>query len=425
MNSENQALTSHNLDMLKVQLTSTDADDRRWAVYELENYETSQVLDLLLEAIRDSHRAVREAASEVLETADPHLCSQRLAPLLGSERIEVRNIVAGVLVKYGNSAVETLIDSLSDQNEDVRKFSSDILGLARSVQAVPYLCNLANEDEVKNVAVSAVEALGKIGQIEALPTLMGIVESDSFMKPEAYEAIGLIGSPNSAKYLVSRLQPEDAISSFAIVDALGNLGDPSSIATLMDYLTKTLDFMQPKVVSAVLKIGRDSNRSVLEILSPLFKKVLIEGVEMGDRELEELLLKQMHMGIPTDMIEYLYQRIQSLPASIIVALLKASRENKNYWDNIMALATHTDDWIAYTALEAFELMPIDLMGSHLINTLENSSGIRLLAGMSVCENLQLLHTQPALFKLAAGDDREVGLEAQRILDSWQNVGQLG
>jgi HEAT repeat protein len=53
-------------------------------------------------AIQDQNRAVREATSEVMSTLPAESVLPPVVPLLGSNRIEVRNIVASLLVHLDN-----------------------------------------------------------------------------------------------------------------------------------------------------------------------------------------------------------------------------------------------------------------------------------------------------------------------------------
>lgn len=201
-------------------------------MYDLEQYAPEETAPLLITAIQDVHRAVRESASEMLETIPPSFVSKELVPLLGSERIEIRNIVADILTRFGDAAVEDLIDALKHGNEDVRKFAADILGLNGSLLAVKGLCKSSFEDEVDNVSSAAVMALGKIGSPDALETLYKVVTEKVDVRGEAIEAIGLIGDEKSAEFLESQLGHGTTLIQYAVIDALGNLGTDNSIEKL-------------------------------------------------------------------------------------------------------------------------------------------------------------------------------------------------
>ena len=117
-------------------LNHDDSDIRRWAIYDLEQFPPEYTVEHLVGGTEDDHRAVREAAAEVLNSVPADQCLQLLIPLLGSPRIEVRNLVAGIVAKFDAAAVDYLLEALVHGNEDVRKFSVDILGLTRSDRAV-------------------------------------------------------------------------------------------------------------------------------------------------------------------------------------------------------------------------------------------------------------------------------------------------
>lgn len=408
------------LESIQTRLKSEDSDERRWAIYDLEAFEAADIIDILFETIQDENRAVREAASEILESLSPEICTKKLTPLLGSERIELRNITAAVLVKYGQSAVQDLIPALVDPNEDVRKFSADILGLARNSAAVPDLCTSAASDEVATVAVSSVEALGKIGDAAALPTLYEIFDRQQGMEPEIIEAIGLIGEEESVKFLAERLDHDDPVITFAIIDAFGNLGDINALAPLIDYLQRAPDFLQDHICQAILKIGQSSNALVIDAKEEKFMTSMFEALGAGDEEVVALILHQFTLGPDNAAIAEFIKNIDQLPSNVIVGLIRHANEYENFTEVIIELVKHEDDWVAYSALESFDKIPLESAEPVLLDILNNFKGLRLLAAMRAVEILDLRAAEETLTTLVNDDQDEIQVEAQRILDTWKN-----
>ncbi len=406
------------LENVQQRLQSEDSDERRWAIYDLEPFDAADVVEILVEAIQDENRAVREAASEVMESLSPEVCTKKLTPLLGSERIEVRNITASVLVKYGQSAVQDLIPALVDTNEDVRKFSADILGLAWNTAAVPDLCKSAEEDSVDTVAVSSVEALGKIGDPRALKSLYAIFDRQQGMEPEAIEAIGLIGAEESVAFMTERLNHEDPVITFAIIDALGNLGQTAALEALFNYIADAPEYLKDHICQAILKVGQNANQLVLDAKHAEFMGSILESLSVGEEEVIALVLHQFTLNPDSDTIGLFFKNIHSLPSNIIVGLIRHAKQYIGYTDAVIELVKHEDDWVAYSALEAFDNLPIEAASPVLLDILKNYSGIRLLAAMRAVELLKPQGAQEILTTLAQDEQDEIRMEAQRVLDSW-------
>ena len=406
------------LENILFRLKSSDSDERRWVIYDLGAFEAIAVIDILVEGIQDDNRAVREAASEILESLEPEVCTGKLTPLLGSERIEVRNITASVLVKYGQSAVKDLILALVDPNEDVRKFSADILGLARNSEAVPNLCQSALEDEVSNVAVSAVEALGKIGDPGALPALYKLFDRNRGLEPEVVEAIGLIGQEESVKFLTDRLEQEDPVITFAIIDAFGNLGQASALASLYKFMDTAPDFLRDHICLAILKIGQSANHLVLDEQQVQFMESVFEALTTVEEEVIALVLHQFTLQPNNPTIAEFFNKIETLPSNVIVGLIRHAKGYAGYADALLKLVNHEDDWVAYSALESFDNIPLEQAQPVLLSILKNFSGLRLLAAMRSVELFELKEALDILQILATDEQEEIRTEAQRILDNW-------
>jgi HEAT repeat protein len=85
------------------------------------------------------------------------------------------------------------LNSLNIQTLDVRRRAADALGKIGDAQAIPGLLKLV-EDSDSYVRSSAADALGKIGDAQAIPGLLKLVEhSDSDVRRRAADALGKIG----------------------------------------------------------------------------------------------------------------------------------------------------------------------------------------------------------------------------------------
>ena len=418
MNLNQEKTRTYSLEDIKAKLTSTDAEARRWSIYELAHFPAGDSIDLLIQSVQDESRAVREAAAEMLENCIPELSIERLTPLLGDPRMEVRNRIAAILAKYGRSAIAALTAALSDSHSDIRKTSADILGMIRDPLAVASLCQRALKDPVKAVSVAAIEALSKIGDPLALDTLYTIVDQNMGLKPEAIEALGLLGTETTTGYLLARIGHEDPITTYAIIDALGNLGHGLALDQIRTYLNTAPEYLREGIVLSIMKIGQRQDEAVLDMGNPFFRNCIIDTLKAGDTEMNALVLHQFALGMAEPDMDMFFQMSTGLPSNIIVGLIHLAKTRTRYWEQITAMIQHVDDWVAYSAVEACERMDADFVGPLLLEVLNRQQGIRLLAALSVIDRLQYKAARSGLENLMTSKHEDIRHEATRILGVW-------
>jgi len=398
------------------QLMNEDSDERRWAVYDLEDFEPVDSIEYLVKAIQDENRAVRDAASEVLQGMPHELSTKLLTPLLGSTRIEVRNIVATVLVTYGEAAVAELQTSLFDKNEDVRKFVVDILGLAGSDKAVPGLCKVSLKDRVDNVRSSAVEALGKIRSAEALPALYEILKSQEGPIAEAAEAIGHIGQAESIPLLEQSLKTKDPLLAFAVVEALGKIGIESSLLPLYNMLEESPGLLKAEIILSILSIGKRQSKLVLGDDFPQLIGLILQRLAEDDTNLAELVSCQFALSPSSDILKLFYVRAYDLPSNILIKLIRCSKNNPSLEQEVCSLADHSDEWVGFTAVENLSESGSDLTRGKILQILENGEGMKVLAAINMAVLLNQPEALPLLKTLENSKNPDIRNASSRAYD---------
>jgi HEAT repeat protein len=97
----------------------------------------------------------------------------------------------------GAPAAPALIKALGDWSENVRRAAAEALGAIGDPQAVPPLIQ-ALGDWSENVRRAAAEALGKLGDRQAVPALIkALGDSDWVVRCNAAEALGKLGDPQA------------------------------------------------------------------------------------------------------------------------------------------------------------------------------------------------------------------------------------
>ena len=412
---ENTPAPDGRLAEIVANLKAEDSDDRRWVMYDLEELDPKITLPYLIEGILDEHRAVREAASEVLENVPAEVGARELVPLLGSERIEVRNIVAAIFVKYGEAVIDPLLEALFNGNEDVRKFSADILGLTRKETAVESLCQVVLEDEVENVAISAVEALGKIGSSMALPTLFKVLNGDRGMQAEAAEAIGLIADPGAVGELEKHLTVSNPIIQYAVIEALGTLGQESSLDKLQPLIDTAPDILKEQITRTILTIGHKRDCCVLGRFSGDLLNYLPNLMQDHQQEMVNLLSHQLTLSPSKEILERLFQISEKLPSSLLVALINTVKDKPDMLQHICHLVDVEDDWVAYTALEALGEHDQQMAVETIQKVLHEGDGLPVLAALKTVGRLNLTAARHDILRLTQHIDEDIRGAAERAL----------
>jgi HEAT repeat protein len=115
----------------------------------------------------------------------------------------------------------------------LRKAAVESLGNIRDDRAVEPLINTLKDHE-QDVRQAAAEALGKLGDTRAVEPLIDTLKEDNQgMHDAVVAALVKIGSP-AVVVLISRLK--DGVEPQVMAEALGKIGDPRAVQPLLDYL---------------------------------------------------------------------------------------------------------------------------------------------------------------------------------------------
>ena len=393
-------------------LGDKDSDVRRWAIYDLEQFAPEITIEYLVRGVADEHRAVREAAAEVLASVPSEICLRPLTPLLGSHRIEIRNLVATVVAKFGDAAVEYLLEALEYDNEDVRKFSVDILGLAQSDRAVKGLAK-ALHDPVENVGVAAAEALGKIQSPEALPHLIDGFNKRLYLKRECAEAMGLLNIPDGAQFLSEQLfAVDDLLIQYAMVDAMGNAGDQEVLEFLEGNITKIASLLHGAAALAMLKIARRQGINLLARASvPL--DIVVQTAAEGNDEFQQILIDQLDETLDSSVLATLADAHDKLSSHTLVALMKAAALHSELAGFVLEMVNHEDDWVAYTAIE--NLGHWEETATVLKRVLGGSRNLPQLAAIKMIHQLELPEARELTTPFLDSEDEDLRGVAEQVL----------
>jgi hypothetical protein len=110
------------------------------------------------------------------------------------------------LQALGRHVVPLLVQALQDEAWWVRKAACEALGKIGDPQAIPHLAQ-ALQDEAWEVRAAACEALGAIGDPQAIPPLLQALQDEAWwVRKAACEALGAIGDPQAIPPLRKALE---------------------------------------------------------------------------------------------------------------------------------------------------------------------------------------------------------------------------
>lgn len=189
---------------------------------------------------------LKERAIAVLARLKPRHIIDELVNQLTDEDHQVRRWAAETLGLIGSSEVlPALIMILAKDSESkIRSYAASALGKIRNTEAVRPLINVLNVDKENEVRKSAADALGLIGSSEALPALIKTLtmDHDSNVRGGAAEAIGEIGSTEPIPQLIQALSTEKESSvRWRTAMALGKLQGTDAHDLLIEALMNDKD----------------------------------------------------------------------------------------------------------------------------------------------------------------------------------------
>jgi len=197
------------------------------------------------------------------------------------ELSRVQEIIEAGRLK-NTQAAAGLIESLKEEDPEIRYWAADALGKIGSASAVPALI-AALRDPLDGVRMSACVALGDLKAQEALPELIDLMTGKtpsgkgySLFIPQdvgavqwmAARALGRIGDPRAVEPLMNALGKSGGDLGVYIAEALGELGDRRAVPILVEA-AKRGD--EPALRSVIETLGRLGDPAAVTALLELLR----------------------------------------------------------------------------------------------------------------------------------------------------------
>lgn len=246
----------------------------------------------LIDALRDSDRAVKTAATNAL-TAIGEPAVVDLGYCLQDPDLSVQEAAASILSTIGDERViEPLNSALLSQDWVVRMHAARAVGRLADPSSVDTLMLLL-QDKVPAVRDEAVTALRAIGESAIGPLVEALENQDWRIRLRATEALCVVTSRTAVVPLVGLLKhdPDTAVRQEA-ARALGNIGDSSAVDALLEVMEEPR--LQVRAIEALGKIG---DRRVLPLLFDLIGELKTSEYEDRTPACEDNRYEQELAGV--------------------------------------------------------------------------------------------------------------------------------
>lgn len=167
-----------------------------------------RVADALTGALTSGDWVVRMQAAKALGRIGEPRTIPALVPLLQDKVKAVREEVSSTLARMGPAAVPVLVEALGHGEWLVRLHAVESLGKTKSPDAVDPLLRLLFNDRDSSLREDAVRALGEIGDARAVEFLLTALKEPG-LRPLVAEALGRIGDQRAVPALVAVVEGTD------------------------------------------------------------------------------------------------------------------------------------------------------------------------------------------------------------------------
>jgi HEAT repeat protein len=211
-----------------------------------------------------------------------------VAPLVQALRHDKDGLVkynaALALTKIGTPAIEPLLESLDDDDADVRLEASWALGEIGDGSVVAPLVE-ALRDEDWYVRKQAAVSLCNLKSSESVGLLVSALnDEDWYVRKQAARILGTIGDARAAKPLAWALKDEDPVVKGEAAAALGRIGDPGAAA---DAILAALKDEDPMVRGDAVATLQDKGYAAV---APLIHALIHRRDENVKREAADALV---------------------------------------------------------------------------------------------------------------------------------------
>jgi HEAT repeat protein len=239
-----------------INLLQAGGEEQRLQALRALDWSHCDSLQWIFLALGDESWRLRKEATELLLAMPnaPLLVGDVIELLHSEDNAGLRNAAVEILTRIGSPALPSLMEELSCNDHDVRKFALDILGAIGDLSCLGAMQKSLHDDDA-NVRAAAAENLGRLGASESIPALLQAMEQpDLLLRFAILDALARIGAPLPLAPLLPFY--DDPLLRNALLDCLGQLGDEDAIPLLVKALREDLRKTTEAAAIALLRLDR-------------------------------------------------------------------------------------------------------------------------------------------------------------------------
>jgi len=241
-----------------------------------------ELLEVICSLLNVQDKAVRNNTAQLLSYNPNEKISEKLAVLISSSDIQLRNLAGEILIKRQSNSVVPLLNNLTNADDDDRKFIIDILGLINDSRSIKPIEGVLRAEKNENVVLACIEALGNLHSEDSLELVVQFFNISDLYRPTIIEAVGKIGSINALSFLQKVYEQEDELVKYSIVESLGKIGNEETFFFLLNELNKTNGPLVYPIINSIDILKRNFNFDIP--FDERTKNLLLDTVFEGEEE---------------------------------------------------------------------------------------------------------------------------------------------
>jgi len=218
--------------------------------------------------LRDPDLTVQAKAIETIAQVNDPRAVHHLLDILQDESEYVRRGAVEVLNQVGNTdAVKDLLGALRDRDWWVRVRAADALGTIGGPKVVEAILTLVKDKDefIRRCAIEILNRTGaQAGKERTLGSLVGALDDeDWWVRERAIDALAGLGDPQAVPALV-RVMERDAKAAPLAIRALAALGDPQAVRPLIAQLERADRSIRAEAIRALVTLTDEPHAALAQ-----------------------------------------------------------------------------------------------------------------------------------------------------------------
>ena len=265
------------IELLVKKLNVDESFVRYRAIQALRRFQDANVIEPLIQALKDQDTDVRISAVEALH----HF--KEVEPLIQALKDQDENVCCEAAFALSEirdvRALEPLIQTLNHKNSNVRRSAANALGELGDTMAVePLFRTLKDKNDM--VSDVAARALSKLGKSAIVLLIQELKNEDRFARYRAAKALQNFRDPSLIEPLIMALKDIDSDVRFEVTFALGEICDDRAVEPLIQILWDKDEHLRSSTAEALGNLGDDrAIEPLIHTLNDEAKKVRSQAAE--------------------------------------------------------------------------------------------------------------------------------------------------